>query len=271
MTGRAVRGGSGCWFQPADVDPDARARVFLFPCAGGNAQMYREWPGLFPPGLAVQAVQLPGRLDRRAERPHTEMASLINAMTEAFAAELDGRPYAFFGHSMGALIAYRVAMALEKESVGGPVLIGAAGWAPEGFVVPTREKLGLADSAMVDWIASLGSLPEAIYRDPEMLALTIPPTRADLTLYINYADDGDDGAPISCPVATYTGKSDPLMASGAMTSWGGRSAAHLGNCEFPGGHFFIYQEAQAIAADLARHIERVSAASGRLSRALPGA
>src|SRR5260370_1154809 len=126
-----VTRGSARWFQPADVDPDAAARIFLFPCAGGNAQTYPEWH--------------------------------------------------------------------------------------------------------------------------EMLTLTIPPTRADLAACIDYTDDG---ARMSCPVVTYTGKDDPLVASGAMASWASRGTAHLGNCEFPGGHFFIYHAALGIATDLTRHIRR---------------
>ncbi len=255
-----VTRGSARWFQPADVDPDAAARIFLFPCAGGNAQTYREWHAMFPPDIATQAVQFPGRLDRRAEPAHTEMGTLLEAMTEAFEAELDGRPFAFFGHSMGALLAYRMAVALERETGTGPVLVASAGWAPDGFATPTLEQLQLSEDELVDWVVSLGSLPEAIYRDPEMLTLTIPPTRADLAACIDYTDDG---ARMSCPVVTYTGKDDPLVASGAMASWASRGTAHLGNCEFPGGHFFIYHAALGIATDLTRHIRRTITAPVR--------
>lgn len=256
MSSQVTRG-PGRWFQPADVEPDAAARIFLFPCAGGNAQMYQDWHALFPPDIATQAVQFPGRLDRLAEPAHTRMAPLIEAMTEAFQAELDDRPYAFFGHSMGALLAYRVAVALQRETGTGPVLISSAGWAPEGFATPSLEQLQLSQDELIDWVVSLGSLPEAMYRNPDVLALAIPPTRADLAACIDYTDDG---ARISCPVVTYSGRDDPLVASSAMTSWASRGAAHFGNCEFEGGHFFIYHAALSIATDLTRHIRRTSAA-----------
>ena len=252
MSSQVTRG-LGRWFRPADADPDAVARVFLFPCAGGNAGMYQDWPAMFPPDIAIQSVQFPGRLDRLAEPAYTAMDPLIEAMTEAFEPELDGRPYAFFGHSMGALLAYRMALALERETGTGPVLIASAGWAPEGFATPTLEVLQRSQDELIEWVVSLGSLPEALYRNPDLLALLIPPTRADLAACIDYTDDG---ARMSCPVVTYSGKDDPLVSPGAMASWASRGTGLLGNCEFEGGHFFIYHAAQAIATDLTRRIRR---------------
>jgi surfactin synthase thioesterase subunit len=238
------------WFQPDEADPDARVRLFLFPYAGGNTAMYREWPDLFPADVAAQAVQLPGRVDRRSEEPFDAMDPLVEAMCEAFTAELDDRPYAVFGHSMGALLAYRLALAMEREGRA-PILLGAAGWAPEGFAVPTQEQIELPQEELVEWVVSLGSVPPELYQDPELLAMTMPPTRADLKICVEYADDG---AAMSCPVVTYTAKEDPLMASDATKSWVPRCSSYLGNCEFPGGHFFIYHEALAITADLTRHL-----------------
>jgi surfactin synthase thioesterase subunit len=258
MTGNAVRRPGG-WFQPEEADPEAEVRLFLFPYAGGNAAMYREWPDLFPQNIAVQALQLPGRVDRSSESPFDEMDPLIEAMCEAFAAELDDRPYAVFGHSMGALLAYRLAIAMEREMGNGPILLGSAGWVPEGFAAPTKEQIDLPQDELVEWVIGLGSVPPALYQDPELLALTMPPTRADLTLTTDYVDDG---ARMSCPVVTYTAKEDPLMATETTESWAPRCSAYLGNCEFPGGHFFIYHEALAITADLTRHLRRAAATAG---------
>jgi surfactin synthase thioesterase subunit len=242
----------GRWFQPAEADPEASVRLFLFPYAGGNApRMQREWQDLFPADVAVQSLQLPGRLDRRSEPPFLRMGPLIEAMCEAIAAEVDDRPYAFFGHSMGALLAYRVAVAMALEASGGPVLVASAGWSPEGFAMPTREQIDLPQDELVRWIVGLGSVPAELYQDPELLALTLPATRADLTACLEYVDDG---AQVACPVVTYTGRSDPLVASDAMQAWAARCPVYLGNREFPGGHFFIHDAALAIAADLTGHL-----------------
>src|SRR5262249_17374369 len=120
-----------------------------------------------------------------------------------------------------------------------------------GFAVPTQEQIDLPQDELVEWVVSLGSVPQELYQDPELLAMTMPPTRADLKICVEYADDG---AAMSCPVVTYTAKEDPLMAGEATKSWIPRCSAYLGNCEFPGGHFFIYHEALAITADMTRHL-----------------
>ncbi|MFL6139502.1 MAG: thioesterase II family protein [Frankiaceae bacterium] len=241
------------WFVPVDSNPDAEARLFLFPYAGGNAGMYREWMDLFPASISVQGVQLPGRLNRREEGRFTEMEPLMEVMVEAFVAELDDRPYAFFGHSMGGLVAYRLAVALERELGTPPALIGAAGWSPEGFYMPTEEQIALPQDELVSWIVSLGSLPPAIYEDPEMLRITIPPTRDDLLICARYVEDG---AKVDTAVVTYTGKDDPLMTRESAATWADHCTTYLGNCEFPGGHFFIYDATLAIATDFTRHLLR---------------
>lgn len=251
--------GTGRWFYPAEADPEASLRLFLFPYAGGNAQrMQAEWQDLFPPDVTLQSLQLPGRLDRRSEPPFLRMGPLVEAICEALAAEVDERPYGFFGHSMGALLAYRTAIEMTGGLGGGPALIASAGWSPEGFAAPTQEQIDLPEDELVKWIVGLGSVPAELYTDPDLLALTLPATRADMTVCLEYSDDR---APVACPVVTYTGRSDPLVTAEAMRAWAARSPAYLGNREFPGGHFFIHDAPLAIATDLAGHLRRSAASA----------
>ncbi|MBO3747423.1 thioesterase [Streptosporangiaceae bacterium NEAU-GS5] len=246
------------WFQPAHVNPDARLRLFLFPHAGSGASIYGQWPALLPADVAHQCVQLPGRQERWAEETFTEMEPLVEALHAALDAELDGRPYAFFGHCMGAQIAYRLALAVEEAGGQGPVMVGASGWAPEGFLTPTLEQANMPEEDLLGWIRTLGSVPTEIMEDPRALALIIPAMRADLAVVASYADDG---AKLRCPVATYSGRSDQLMTPGAMASWETRTPRYHGNCEFQGDHFYINvpDHALAITADLVRHIRREAA------------
>src|SRR6187399_343790 len=94
------------WFRPHDSPPGATTRLFLFHHAGGTAAAYAGWPSLLPPDVGVQAIQFPGRHDGPGQRPYTRIEPLVTVLREALLAELDDRPYALFGHSMGALVAY---------------------------------------------------------------------------------------------------------------------------------------------------------------------
>jgi surfactin synthase thioesterase subunit len=248
---------SGRWFQPAEVDSDAGLRLFLFPHAGSGASIYKDWPALLPADVAYQCVQLPGRQDRRDDETFTEMKPLVTALHEALVAELDDRPYAFFGHCMGAQLAYRLAVEIERSGGRGPVLIGASGWAPEGFLTVTLDQAYMPEHELLDWIRTLGSVPREIMDSPEALAMVIPAMRADLAVVSSYVDDE---AGVRCPVATYSGRSDQLMQPGAMASWVPRTPNYLGNSEFPGDHFYINSNALAITGDLLRHARRYAAA-----------
>src|SRR5437870_3798527 len=85
----------------------ARMRLFCFPYAGGGAPVYRAWPNDLPHEVEVCPLQLPGRENRLGETPFTRMEPLIDALTQALTPYLD-MPFALFGHSMGAAVAYEV-------------------------------------------------------------------------------------------------------------------------------------------------------------------
>lgn len=246
------------WFRPAGARPEATARLFLFPHAGGAAASYGHWSALMPADVELLLVQLPGRHDRRAEPPFTAVEPLVDALAAALDAEADGRPYAFFGHSLGAMLAYRLTAALQQDGVVGPVLLGVSSWAPEGYRAGARELSGMPDAELVETVRTLGALPAEIAASPEILTVVLPTLRADLALYADYVDDA---APVPCPVAAYGGRADQLLAPGALAAWASRSPAFLGVSEFPGGHFYLDQHAVAVVADLDRHLRRQLAAS----------
>jgi surfactin synthase thioesterase subunit len=244
---------SGRWLRPSEVDSEADLRVFLFHYAGGGASMWQGWPELMPSDIAVQTVQYTGRQERIGERPYTDMYELVEAIRAELDAELDERPYAFLGHCMGAQVAYRTAVAIERSGRTGPALLGVSAWAPEGFHQVPPEQADLPTGEIVNWVRRLGSLPSQAYADPALLALVIPTMRADLLACASYRDDG---AAVSCPIVSYSAKEDPLMARGAMASWATRTPEYLGNAEFPGGHVFVHQESLAMATDFVRLFRR---------------
>jgi surfactin synthase thioesterase subunit len=248
---------AGRWFRPAQARPEATARLFLFPHAGGAAASYGHWSALVPADVELLLVQLPGRHDRHGEQPFTRVEPLVDALGEELDAELDGRPFAFFGHSMGGMLAYRLAVALDRDRLPGPVLLGVSSWAPAKYRDGARELAARPDSALVDAAREFGALPPAISASPDMLAVVLPMLRADLSVYADYTDDG---AAVPCPVAAYGARSDPLLVPGAMAAWATRSPTFLGVSEYPGGHFYLDEHAVAVAADLDRHLRRLLAA-----------
>jgi surfactin synthase thioesterase subunit len=231
------------------VDDEARYRLLLLHYSGGGVSMYAQWPYWLPSDIGVQRVQLPGRQDRVGEPPFTELDPLLDAIAEVLDAAQDDRPYALFGHSMGALLAYRLAVAQRKAGRREPALLGVAGWAPVGFAEVGADLSTRSDDAIIDELRRLGSLPLTALNDEELRTLLVPAMRADLAVCASHEDDG---AMVGCPIAVYTGRDDPLLAPWAARVWQDRTGNYLGNRQFPGGHMFIHDHGLAIATDLAQ-------------------
>jgi surfactin synthase thioesterase subunit len=234
------------WLRPAEASPEASVRLLLFHYAGGGIAMYSRWPSLVPGEISCQRVQLPGRHDRHAEPLFTELDPLLDELRSVVEAEEDGRPLVLFGHSMGALLAYRLGLAVK------PALVGVSGWAPVGFRGPSRQTIA-DDAQIVEGVLALGSAMPQLLADEELRELMVPVMRADMAVCASYHDDE---AALDCPLVAYAGTDDPLVAPEAMACWSGRTPLFLGTRQFPGGHFFIHDHASAVAADLAQAIRQ---------------
>ncbi|MEU5880019.1 thioesterase domain-containing protein [Spirillospora sp. NPDC047279] len=247
---------AGRWFSPAQPPEEARIRLFLMPHAGSGAAAYRGWSRLLPAEIGAQALTLPGRQSRRAEPLPADWEALLDDLHEAVLDTLDDdRPYAFFGHCIGAMFAYRLAVRLEADGDPPPSLLGMSGWSPKGFfqAPPGHEKLSMEEFSGL--FQDLGAFPEELWNDPDMLDLVMPPVIADFRIAVQYEDDG---AVVESPLVSYAGRSDPLLVEpGAMTAWTGRSRRYLGHQEYPGDHFYVGEHSAAVMSDFARRLMRI--------------
>src|SRR5215475_3470023 len=102
------------WIVHRKPNPEAKLRLFCFPYAGGGASIYKTWADHLPSEVDVCPIQPPGREGRRGEAPYNSMPPLIEAVTEAILPLLD-RPFALFGHCMGAKVAFELARYLRQH------------------------------------------------------------------------------------------------------------------------------------------------------------
>ncbi len=163
------------WFTTAGADPNADHQVFLFPHAGGTAPAYQSWAATLPSTMEVRTLQLPGRQERLGETPFTEVEPLLDALLEAFEAELDGRPYVLFGHSFGGLLAYRLAVAAAWNGLPAPALLAVSAWAPG--LEPAAELArvsSMSDAELLARVRQLGLMAEGATLDPATLASISP-------------------------------------------------------------------------------------------------
>ncbi|MCP3137812.1 thioesterase II family protein [Pyxidicoccus xibeiensis] len=231
--------------------PAARLRLFCLPYAGGGSSIYSRWQGDFPEDIEVCAVELPGRRARLREPPIRRAAALVEAIAEGVAPFLD-LPFVFFGHSMGALLAFELARHLRRVGRQGPcALFVSAAAAPH---LPRSRKLlwRLGDAEFLSEIRGYGGTPEEVFSEPDLRALFLPVLRADFEVFDTY--EFEDDGPLACPLHVYGGRDDERATPGQLRAWG-ELASHLESVElFPGGHFYLHEQRPALTAAVAREL-----------------
>ena len=229
--------------------PSPRRRLFCLPFAGGGSAAYRLWPRSLPDDLEVLAAQLPGHESRLAEPPLRSIHAMAEALRPAIEAEAD-LPYAIFGHSMGALVAFELAAALERDGARPPARLFVSARRAPDEPDPLPPAHALPEPAFLDELQRrYGAIPEAIRQEPELLALMLPVLRADICAVETYAPT--PGAMIRCPVDVYGGVDDTHPAPSQLSQWERVTAQPVRVRLFAGDHFYLAPQRDALTADIA--------------------
>jgi medium-chain acyl-[acyl-carrier-protein] hydrolase len=237
LTGRSRSAGDE-WFVCTRQYPAAPARLFCFPHAGGAASAYFGW-GRALPELEVVSLQIPGREGRMREPLLVDSSILVTRLADALETRLD-RPYFFFGHSMGALMAYEVALELRRRQCPLPSHLYVSGRRSPTLPDPCVQLHRLPDRELVRELnRRFAGLPSAITEDAELLALFLPIIRADVTLLETHALSV--GAPLDVDASAFGGIADPGTTLDLLGAWQALLARPLTVRHFPGGHFYLHQ------------------------------
>lgn len=218
----------------------ARHRLFVFPHAGAGASAYRLAPHL-PDPVEVCTVQLPGRENRYAEPPLTSLDEAVDALAPLVAGHAE-LPYAFFGHSMGALLAFATARRLRALGATRPVRLFLSGMrAPHLPDRDVRHTLPDAELLATEGFDGL---------DPELRELLLPVLRADLTLCETAAHRAEP--PLSCPFTVLAGRDDDTVTESELTAWRAHTTAGVELHLFPGGHLYVRGAEERLAATISQ-------------------
>jgi medium-chain acyl-[acyl-carrier-protein] hydrolase len=231
------------WVSIPASRPEAALRLFCFPFAAGGASAYRTWPSLFPPEVEVCGIQLPGREDRFRE-PLVDGHQAVVAQACGALEPLLDKPFAFFGHSMGALLAFESARRLRRRGHNPVGLFVSACHAPQ-IPLPRRTLHDLPDDQLSHEIGRLGGTPVQVLQDEELMELMRPVLRADLKLHETYAY-GEEPA-LEAPITAFAAVDDPVAPPAHMFAWAAQTRAAFTLREFSGGHFFVGRHAQSVA------------------------
>lgn len=215
--------------------PAGRLRIFCFPFAGGGASVYREWPADLSEDVEVCAIQLAGRETRFNEPAVDRMDPLIGQLLEGIAGYLD-RPFALFGHSMGALIAFELTRRLRAMGREPDHFFASGSRAPH---VPSREpaRHSLPDNEFIAAIQALNGVPPELLENMEVMELMLPALRNDFRLAETYTFRPQP--PLRCPVTVFGGHEDKTVTREDLEAWSAHTTAHFEAHVLPGDHFFL--------------------------------
>lgn len=237
---------------------DAAVRLVCFPHAGGTAAFYTAWArALESEPIEVVAAELAGRDAVSGEEPSVDLEHIVNSFVDAIGA-VANQPYALFGHSLGALIAFEVARRLRDGSSSRPLHLFVSGaFAPQSSnpLTPLRSIAG--DAQFLEAVASrYGGVPRIVLEQAELRASIVPALRADLELTETYAYRPEP--PLACPITAYAGSADPIVSDEGLVQWRAQTTAEFSWQRFDGGHFYLNRARDALLADITGRLARLA-------------
>lgn len=238
---------TGNWFTTG-TNPTGAIRLFLFPFAGGNASAFLPWQQLLGPRLELRVAQLPGRGVRVFEPPVAELDELVARLTRAVAGLAD-RPFVFFGHSLGALVAFEVARQLRRAGRPGPMSLWVSGAEGPRTRKVRRRLHELDDAELIEALRDYNGTAPEMLADKEMMGLLLPGLRADFALDECYRYRAEP--PLELPIHLLLGDADPFVEADRATGWAWETSQPVRRHSYPGDHFFLYDHQRSITALLA--------------------
>lgn len=239
------------WFRIHRPRPAAAQRLLCLPHAGGSASFYRTWPDAVPDGIEVVAVQYPGREDRIADPFPGSMPVLADALAEAVLRGVRP-PYALFGHSLGAAIAYEVAHRLVAQGAS-PTHVFASGRHAPQQVRDEHVHLRDDDGLMAE-LGRLGGTPPELLADPGVREVVLPTLRHDYRLAETYRPV--PRKPLPCPVSAIVGDADPEVTPDEAGDWAAVTSGAFDLTVLPGDHFHLVPNRDRVTALVAGRLAR---------------
>lgn len=224
----------------------AALRLFCLPYAAGGATAYRSWPARLPSWVDVCPVQLPGRESRAGEPPFTRFDELVPELAGGLEPWLE-LPFALFGHSLGAGLAFELCRWWRRRGRPLPRLLCVSGSAAPQMYERRTKLSHLTDGELVRELRRYQGTPDEVLDSEELLLLVMPVLRADFELLDTYRHVEEP--PLDCPIVAFAGAADHDVSATEVEAWRVHAARRFTVRTFPGGHFFVHShEAEVLAA-----------------------
>jgi len=237
------------WLTNFKEKPDARFTLFCFPYAGGNASMFRLWQSELLREIQLASVQPPGRGDRLSEPAFKHLPEMVQELGPALLPFFN-KPFAFFGHSMGALILFELTRWLRRAEKPMPTHLYVSGRPAPQLPDDEPPNRDLPEPQFIARLQELQGTPQEVLDHPELMQLMIPLLRADFSVCETY--EYQDEAPLNCPITVFGGLGDIEVPREELEPWRVQTTSSFSLKMLAGDHFFVH----SAKTDLIRVINR---------------
>ena len=245
------------WVRCPRPNPTALLRLFCFPYAGGTPA-YESWIDLFPPevrrNVELCAVHFHGRVSTDDEPLFYELSPLLVVLKPMIASYSD-LPYAFFGHSMGALVSFELARHLRRCDVRGPIHLTVCGHRAPQLRDPHEAIHKMPDHEFRAKLREFGDTPDAVLQNAELIELLTPVLRADFAVCESYSYARE--APLDCSITAFGGNDDRRVSRDELSEWRAQTTRSFHLRMFPGGHFFLQRAMSLFVRVLAQDLQQI--------------
>jgi len=237
------------WITCSSPNPTAQLRLFCLPFAGGGASVFRTWGRALPQVVELCPIQLPGRENRLCEPPYTDIQTLAERLVSEIL-PFARKPFAVFGHSMGALLAFELTRSLRRHDGPMPLVLFLS--AHRAAHLPLRRKHlhQLPDSEFIEEVFCFGGTPAEVFQHEDLLKVVLPALRADFTLCDRYSFIPE--APLDCPLVLYAGRQDTEVLPQEVEAWSEHTTQTARLRIFPGDHFFLRSDRDLLLRAISR-------------------
>jgi medium-chain acyl-[acyl-carrier-protein] hydrolase len=237
-----------------ETNSQIKLRLFCFPYGGAGTSIYCNWHHYLPESIEVCPIQLPGREERISEKPFTNIVPMIFELGEVIKPYLT-QPFAFFGHSMGALVSFEFTRYLRKYKQPMPLGLFISGRpAPQ---IKRTESLtyNLSDLEFIAKLRQMRGTSETILQNPELMQIFLPLLRADMQLCqtYNYLHE----PPLNCPIFVFGGLMDSDVRREELACWHAQTIHPIELHMFPGDHFFIVKDQLSLLNIISKKLNKL--------------
>lgn len=225
------------WVQSFTYNPEARLRLFCFSHAGGKALDFHLWSDKLQKTVELFPVELPGHGRRLKEPLFTRLEPLLKAIAQGLLSHLD-KPFALFGHSMGALVSFELARLLRKEYGLEPAHLFVSGRRAPQISNPSPPMHTLPKSAFVEELSRFNGIPQVVLENTELMQLFLPILQADFAINETYVYTPE--TQLKCPITVLGGLQDKVAKFDELAAWQEQTIASYQLQMFPGDHFFLH-------------------------------